>query len=56
MVDTRDLKSLGPKGCAGSSPARGTKVGSLELTFCFLRDPEIGSSGNRLNAEYYVQV
>ena len=24
MVDTRDLKSLGHNGCAGSSPARGT--------------------------------
>ncbi len=24
MVDTRDLKSLGHYGCAGSSPARGT--------------------------------
>ena len=25
MVDTRDLKSLGHNGCAGSSPARGTR-------------------------------
>ena len=24
MVDTRDLKSLGLKGCTGSSPVRGT--------------------------------
>lgn len=24
MVDTRDLKSLDPKGCAGSSPVSGT--------------------------------
>jgi hypothetical protein len=24
MVDARDLKSLGPGGCAGSSPAPGT--------------------------------
>ena len=27
MVDTRDLKSLGHNGCAGSSPARGTDAG-----------------------------
>ena len=27
MVDTRDLKSLGHNGCAGSSPAFGTKNG-----------------------------
>ena len=26
MVDTRDLKSLGHNGCAGSSPARGTQT------------------------------
>ena len=26
MVDTRDLKSLAPKGRAGSSPALGTNV------------------------------
>ena len=25
LVDTRDLKSLGHNGCAGSSPARGTR-------------------------------
>ena len=24
MADTRDLKSLGPKGCTGSSPVSGT--------------------------------
>ena len=33
MVDTRDLKSLGHSGCAGSSPARGTKRSSLMRTF-----------------------
>ena len=25
LVDARDLKSLGPCGCAGSTPAPGTK-------------------------------
>ena len=38
MVDTRDLKSLGLYGCAGSSPAWGTKTESkfiLVLRFCF---------------------
>ena len=33
MVDTRDLKSLGLYGCAGSSPAWGTITG--EQDFCF---------------------
>ena len=31
MVDTRDLKSLGHSGCAGSSPARGTDYYGFEL-------------------------
>ncbi len=30
MVDTRDLKSLGLYGCAGSSPAWGTNAGSKQ--------------------------
>ncbi len=45
LVDTRDLKSLGHNGCAGSSPARATTCylfnGKREqrklLSFCFLR-------------------
>ena len=33
LVDARDLKSLGPSGCAGSIPAPGTnKINNLEAT------------------------
>lgn len=34
MVDMRDLKSLDPKGCAGSSPVRGTILKN-SLLKCF---------------------
>ena len=44
MVDTRDLKSLGHNGCAGSSPARGTTKPSSpndEPDFLFSRQTRL---------------
>ena len=44
MVDTRDLKSLGHNGCAGSSPARGTHKPSSpndEPDFLFSRQTRL---------------
>ncbi len=39
MVDTRDLKSLGHNGCAGSSPARGTNQAcNLLMNLALLRN------------------
>ena len=35
LVDARDLKSLGPSGCAGSIPAPGTSIKGLsEISDC----------------------
>ncbi len=52
-VDTRDLKSLGPKGCVGSSPTPGTVFNSSPAscsatcgTCCFMSLPANASRSN----------
>ena len=47
MVDTRDLKSLGHNGCAGSSPARGTAKRMLPVLGSILFIVPLHSCGVR---------
>ena len=58
MVDTRDLKSLGLKGCTGSSPVRGTTRLCKLLIFtqftksCFLYLPKFDHLGSPQETYY----
>ena len=58
MVDTRDLKSLGHNGCAGSSPARGTNQAcNLLMNLALLRnDYTIASIPAILRHEYIYSL
>lgn len=47
LVDTQDLKSCGPKGCAGSSPAPGTKEKREEKVKTFFAFSAIRSNNLR---------
>ena len=59
-VDTRDLKSLGPKGCVGSSPTPGTIFNSSPAscsatcgTCCFMSLP---ANASRSNLILYIRL
>ena len=49
LVDTTDLKSVDPKGRAGSSPAPGTKRETATM-----RSPVFGFSPENKNGQYNI--
>src|SRR5574344_1284165 len=56
MVDTKDLKSFDHCGCAGSSPALGTKKGRKNLPFSFLYNYNLNGNHRDTVANYNAGI